>query len=110
MIVDNEEEAIKILKRTNYYRLTAYALQFKDGDNYNNKVSFETMYNLYKFDEKLRHLIMEILEGIEISLRTYMAYNLSIKYGAEAYTNQVIFKDIKSYTGYIDSNGGNIKD
>ena len=39
-----------------------------------------------------------------------MAYNLSIKYGAEAYTNQVIFKDIKSYTGYIDSNGGNIKD
>lgn len=29
MIVDNEEEAIKILKRTNYYRLTAYALQFK---------------------------------------------------------------------------------
>lgn len=105
MIVDNEEEAIKILKRTNYYRLTAYALQFKDGDNYNNKVSFETMYNLYKFDEKLRHLIMEILEGIEISLRTYMAYNLSIKYGPEAYTNQAIFKDIKSYTGYIDSNG-----
>ena len=37
MIVDNEEETIKILKRTNYYRLTAYALQFKDGDNYNNK-------------------------------------------------------------------------
>ena len=42
MIVDNEEETIKILKRTNYYRFTAYALQFKDGDNYNNKVSFET--------------------------------------------------------------------
>lgn len=104
MEIENEERAIEILKRTNYYRLTAYALQFKHNDKYND-ITFDKMYNLYKFDMKLRHLILSVLENIEISLRTYIAYNLSIKYGAEAHNREELFKDIDLYKGYIDANG-----
>ena len=41
MKIDNEEEAIKILKATNYYRFIAYAYQFKGNNNYDNRVSFD---------------------------------------------------------------------
>ncbi|NFA91035.1 abortive infection bacteriophage resistance protein [Clostridium botulinum] len=109
MIIEDREEAIKVLTITNYYRLTAYALQFKQNDNYDNKVSFNTMYKLYKFDKRLRHLILEILESIEISLRTYMAYTLSINYGPEAHNNPDIFKDINLYMGYDDIAGNHRK-
>lgn len=109
MIIEDRQEALKILKLTNYYRLTAYALQYKNNDNYDNKISFNTMYKLYRFDKSLRHLILDILESIEISLRTYMAYTLSIKYGSEAHQNSSIFKNIDLYMGYDDAKGNHHK-
>ncbi len=105
MKVEDKQSAIKILKVTNYYRITAYALQFRNNKGYNNKASFNDMYRLYKFDKRLRHLILEILESIEISLRTYIAYHLSTKYGAKAHEKADIFKDIDWYKGYEDDNG-----
>lgn len=105
MNIEDYENAVNVLKTTNYYRLTAYALNFKKDDNYDNKISFNEMYKLYRFDKRLRHLILEILESIEITLRTYMAYNLSIKYGAKAHENPNLFKDINLYNGYDDIYG-----
>lgn len=105
MIIESDERAIDILKKTNYYRLTAYALQFKENDNYNYNISFEVMYKLYQFDKKLRHLVLEVLENIEIALRTYMSYNLSIKYGAKALEKASIFRNSKLYNGYDDEIG-----
>jgi len=105
MKIDDAEEAIRLLKTTNYYRLTAYALQFKKEDNYDNKISLKNVYKLYKFDMKIRHLILEILESIEIAMRTYLAYNLSIKYGSEALENADIFKYSDLYYGYDEVGG-----
>lgn len=105
MKIDNKEEAAEVLRVANYYRLTAYALQFKKNDDYCNRISFNNMYKLYKFDKKLRHLILEILESIEVKLRTYMAYRLSIEYGAEAYKNPELFQDMNIYYGYDDDFG-----
>lgn len=109
MIIDDREDAIQILKETNYYRFTAYALQFKRDNNYNERVSFNNVYKLYKFDKRLRHLTLEILESIEIKLRTHIAYNLSIKYGPEAHKNSSIFKNKDFYTGYNDIYGKAVK-
>lgn len=105
MIIENKEEARKILGIANYYRLTAYSLQFKRGDKYRGTPSFDYIYKLYKFDKKLRHMLLEIIESIEVSLRTYMAYSLSLKYGSEAHNNEEIFKDVDLYRGYVDYDG-----
>ncbi|KEI10834.1 hypothetical protein Z957_12365 [Clostridium sp. K25] len=105
MIIKNDKEAIKILAETNYYRLTAYALQFKKNDEYNGKITFNNMYNLYQFDKKLRNLLLGILETIEISLRTYIAYTLSLEYGSEAHTNIKVYQNPKFYEGYIAEDG-----
>ena len=105
MIIENDQRAIKILAETNYYRLTAYALRFKKDDDYNNQITFDTMYKLYQFDKKLRNILLGILETIEISLRTYVAYSLSIEYGSEAHKNPDAFRNKEKYTGYKDKNG-----
>jgi Abortive infection bacteriophage resistance protein len=105
MKIEDKQSSIEILKMTNYYRITAYALQFKNSKGYDSKASFNNMHRLYKFDKRLRHLILEILESIEISLRTYMAYHLSIEYGAKAHEKEDIFRDIDWYRGYEDEEG-----
>lgn len=80
--------AKRVLKRVNYYRLTAYFLPFKnESGNYIPGTSFDTVYATYEFDRKLRALIFSTIEEIELSLRSQLAYYYSHKYGPDGYLN-----------------------
>ena len=71
--ITSKEYAITILKRINYYRLTAYFLPFRDEESQkydSNKVSLEKIYSIYQFDSELRLLLMEYLEDIELYFKT----------------------------------------
>ena len=86
--ITSKEYAITILKRINYYRLTAYFLPFRDEESQkydSNKVSLEKIYSIYQFDSELRLLLMEYLEDIELYFKTQVAYHHSEQYGALAY-------------------------
>jgi abortive infection bacteriophage resistance protein len=93
LIIEEEKEAIGILKRINYYRLSAYMLTYKNDDTFNGKVSIKDIYNLYEFDKKLRNLFLAVLETIEISFRTHIAYLIAHKYGAVGYKDYKNFKN-----------------
>lgn len=97
---DNEEVAKSILMRINYYRFTAYLLPFKtDEDKYLIGTKFNTIYNIYEFDRKLRNITITLLEHIEISFRTYIAYTHSRKFGPDGYLdckNFINKKDLKT--------------
>lgn len=101
IIIDNRESAKKVLGVINYYRLTAYALQFKVEDKYVGDVRFDTIYKLYNFDKMMKNLIMGALESIEISIRTYIAYTLAHKYGAYSYAKSEIFENEKYHIGLM---------
>lgn len=101
MVIDDNENAKKILSRINYYRFKAYGLGLRLNDRYYNGVTFERIYEIYKFDKYLRNSLREILESIEISLRTNIAYNLSIKYGPEAHLNTSLFKNERYHNGFL---------
>lgn len=49
------------------------------------------VYNLYLFDRKLRLLIFDAIERLEIALRAQIIYQLSHKYGAHWQDKQEIF-------------------
>ena len=104
MVIHDKDAAVRVLEDINYYRFVGYALQFNKNNDYGNKTSFENVYKLYVFDKKLRHLILEILESIEISVRTKISYHLSSKYGSIA-LGPDIFKDSGFYTGSDDIYG-----
>jgi len=88
-IINNENDAIEILSKVNYYRLSAYFLPFKkQDDTYVQGTNFYTIYHIYEFDRKLRNIFFSAIEEIEIYLRAGLAYYHAHKYGALGYLNE----------------------
>lgn len=93
MIVECDELASRWLQTVGYYRLSAYWLpyerpptegqtrskQFKDG------TCFEQIIDLYVFDRRLRLLVLEAIERIEIATRAGWVQAMTIEYGAHAH-------------------------
>ena len=72
----NDEYAINILSHVNYYRLTGYALQFRKSEHdsdYITGTNFDTIWNIYQFDEKLRHILRLYIEKTEVFYRTLIS-------------------------------------
>ena len=81
--ISGKNAAINMLKRTNYYRLSAYFLPFKLQDGtYQLGTSLENVYGIYEFDKKLTVLLCGLIEEIEVFIKCQIAYYYSIKYGA----------------------------
>lgn len=92
LIVRDEKRANKILSAVNYYRLTGYGLHIKKGDKYNDGATIETLFEIYNFDKKLRNILKDVLESVEVSMRTYIAYTLAHKYGPVGYLDETNYK------------------
>jgi abortive infection bacteriophage resistance protein len=90
--VDDEPRAVAWLQRIGYYRLSAYSYPFRvfrleqdvasgairsvRTDAFVAGTAFEDVLALYVFDRKLRLLLADALERIEVSLRVEVAYRL----------------------------------
>ncbi len=83
--IDEDKAALK-LSNISYYRLRAYTYPFQDNNNHDHpfitKVTFEEIISLYNFDRKLRILVFDAIEKVEIALRTKIIYEFSLKYGS----------------------------
>jgi abortive infection bacteriophage resistance protein len=106
--INHEEYALDILSRINYYRLSAYWLPFKQKnasghmtDAFQKGIEFGSIVELYEFDRKLRLLVMDALERVEISIRTSITYFLAHKYGAFALHHAENFHPQFNHPHYI---------
>ena len=79
--IENEAYAKDILSKINYYRFSGYAFLRQNKNSVDQEfvcgTSFESIYALYKFDQKFRNTILKYLEPIEILARTRVAYYFS---------------------------------
>ena len=91
VFIEDEEYAIKILGRISYYRLAGYLLPFKSeqNDTYEN-ISFKKLVLILRFDQLLRSWILEYMEHVEISIRTFII-------------NVLAFEDNRSGLAYLNS-------
>ena len=82
MLVPDLHAAEKALNHIGYYRLSAYwyvMREIQNGapvDDFKQGAEFETVAALYQFDKKLRLLLLEALESIEIALRVQLVQQL----------------------------------
>ena len=74
LIISNEEEAKEILKRMNYYRLSAYSLTLRKDDVFYPNVSIEDIVALYDFDADLRKIVFYYSSKAETAARAYIAF------------------------------------
>ena len=104
IVVDDRDRAIDILKRVNYYRFTGYALQFRvspEDSTYVENTNFDTVYNLYMVDEKLRDLFRMYIEKAEVYYRTQIAYGFAMnKYTQPPYDQHYDENNYYNKNGY----------
>ena len=87
-IVENEQQAVQTLTNINYYRLAYYFSVFLEAKScYREGTTFCRVVRIYDFDRRLRNLLLEVLEEIEIAMRAYVSNLHAAKYGASGYMN-----------------------
>lgn len=94
--ISDKIKAKKILSNISYYRLRAYTYPFQDNNNPNHpftkKVSLEEIIDIYSFDRKLRALVFEAIEKIEIAIRTQIIYQWSLNHGSHWQSNISLYR------------------
>lgn len=96
LIIKHPRIAEKYLINISYYRLGEYwYVMQSDKDNHIFKPNskFEDVIALYNFDAELRMLLFDVIEKIEISLRTKLIYHLSHEVDPWWFQNQDCFKN-----------------
>lgn len=92
--VPNEPRALRYMQQIGYYRLSAFYLPFQQTkDWFNDGTEFDDIITLYKFDRKLRLLVFDCIERIEVAIRTQLTYTLAHNHSSSHWhDNKAIFK------------------
>lgn len=96
LTIDDENLAFQYLSHVSYYRLGEYwySLQSdKENHLFKPQSVFSDVIFLYEFDRELRILLFDVIERIEISLRTKLIYHLSHEFGPWWFQNFDLFTD-----------------
>ncbi len=108
VVITDDAFASRILLTIGYYRLTAYLYPFrlKDGtDNFVPGTSMEKVWRYYRFDRKLRFLIIDAIERIEVAVKGMIANRFTLSYGAFGYNETASFAapvDVERHAEMLD--------
>ena len=130
LIFSNKKQAAQYLQNISYYRLRASTYPYQDNrEDANHEfirddIDFMDIIDLYVFDKRLRSLVFNEIEKIEIAVRTKLSllYSLSTK-NALWYENEKIYNHkahiqkildeyyLNAHLKYLDymKNSGNIE-
>lgn len=108
----------KYLSTIGYYRLSAYWLPFEHPSETSNTRShrfragttFDEVLALYVFDRKLRMLVMEAMERVEVAIRTRWANALAQKHGSHAYIQSELFKNPWQHSSDLGKIAANLEE
>jgi abortive infection bacteriophage resistance protein len=108
LTMSDPSDATHYLTHIGYYRLSGYALPFQIGgsgaDRHNFKpgVTFDDILDRYVFDRKLRLLVMDAIERIEISVRAALSNILAPRHGAHWYMSPRLFSRTFDHARFLD--------
>ena len=100
--ITDDTAALEILKRVNYYRISAYGIGLKKNDDkekYVDGISLNHIYRLYEFDSRFRNILIHVIEQLEIQLRTQISNFLALRYGSEGYVDPANFTNKRTKAG-----------
>ena len=94
LLFKNESIAYTTLKHIAYYRLSGYFHHFYTNDTkdrFMDNLYFEDIIELYGFDKKLRLLVLDAVETIEVSLRNAIILDIA-KHNIFAFDDTDLFE------------------
>lgn len=93
LTIPDEQAAKKFLLYNNYYRVSGYSLTLRDHDVFYPNASFQNIVDIYNFDHELRHVLLEHIETIEVTVKSIYAYEFTKLHGATGYLDSNFFSD-----------------
>ncbi|MEE9315135.1 MAG: Abi family protein [Rhizobiaceae bacterium] len=117
LIAKDLTELKRYLGSVGYYRLSAYWLPYEmppaDGETRSKKfvqnTDFDDILDVYIFDRKLRLLVMEAIERIEIKLRSRWTNLMTLKHGSHVYLECGHFENAWTHTARVARLTANIE-
>ena len=102
LIIDDEQLAKDYLYNISYYRLRAYTYPFQDNSDENADhrfirpgIHFSDIIDLYCFDRRLRNLMFNAIEKIEVAVRAHIVQRYSeASDDSHWFSNPQYYKDI----------------
>jgi abortive infection bacteriophage resistance protein len=101
----------------NYYRLSGYLhpyrVQDADGDltdDYQPETTLDEVWRRYNFDRRLRILLLDGIERIEVAVRTRFAFHFAHRHGPFGYADPLNLPGFKSITKYMEWRTGLVEE
>jgi abortive infection bacteriophage resistance protein len=93
----DKEELIRRLSAVSYYRLSGYLFPFREqgSDSFRQGTELKIVWDRYCFDRRLRVLLLDAIERVEVAVRTQLIYHLSYAHGAFGHTHEANFPGLK---------------
>jgi len=107
MVVGDWNRAKYYLAYIGYYRLSGYWFTFQTRDDplnssqFREGTNFNAVLDRYIFDRKLRVMILDATERIEIAARTAITDVMSLQYGAHWYLAEKLFNSKEKHAGFL---------
>jgi abortive infection bacteriophage resistance protein len=97
LVVGDKDEAKHYLHQIGYYRLCGYTLPFQKGGDggdrheFSAPTEFHEILERYVFDRKLRLLLLDAIERIEVSIRASLSNSIAQRHTPHWYQNAALF-------------------
>mgnify|MGYP003588186276 CR=1 FL=1 len=92
LLIADDQKAFSYLNEIAYYRLSAYFIPYeKERHVFQTDTSFEQIVALYEFDHKIRQILDNALEKIELFLRSQISNTLALNHGPFAHEEMKLF-------------------
>lgn len=108
LLIEDTNFARNYLGTVNYYRLSAYWYPFRQidssgsiSDNFRSGKTFDDVIQLYEFDRKLRLVIVDAIERLEVCLRTRISYRIAHMYGCFGHEEAGNFHSKFNHTEFL---------
>lgn len=117
LILPDEAHASSCLEQIGFYRLSAYFIPFEDISNssiehaFLENTHFDQILNLYIFDQKLRLLLLESFERLEVAIRSLWANAITIDTNdSHAYLHSKHFTSYRQHLKQLNKASSDIDD
>ena len=100
--IEDKDMVKTFLLHNNYYRVSGYSLTLRKNDVFFKSVTFQNIIDIYNFDNEFRHIILQYIEKIEVSIKSIYAYEFSRAYGPLGYLDSNLFSNKKKYAEIIN--------
>lgn len=95
--IEDKNFANEALKQIGYFRFKGYCLPYYlEKDRFRETITFEDIYNNYRFDERFRLLLFQIIEHIEVELKSIIGNQFALEFEPLGHYKDSNFKE-KSY-------------